>query len=251
MRVMLACVFAVLASGGCGRSHAAYLCDGESEPRLILQDLAATGGVPAIGFANGEFLLLDGQCRAFVNDGDEPFVLRTVLLPARELDGLANELELELWSTERTLSYFRDHLGRSPCFGVDCGNPAPEDVFERSRLLRQALYARGDRVDRGGLRVLARPWVTGEGPRLQWPEGLVPLAEIVVAESSDGPPCVDCVLLSDAESDVLRFELRTHAAASGGPTRGYFIAEDRGEQYTILVRDTVPYEDEDGVLGWP
>lgn len=248
------------------------ICDGSSTIRFA--QVTAGGGQVLPGSQvlneNGfSFFIIDGSCHYWAKGGQFADVKAGVLTPDEELR-LYDDLRVESWPelketcTGRVMdgasSFFRLGTSRivvpSGCSGQDSVSPLAE-IESAFNAHAASLSGRGTPVD-GPVRLVlvAVPvdisWndlVTNAAAA--WPL-MRPAAQFATsAEHASQYRAGDSMLVEIPDAGLLRAIRRTFMASGNALyTGGYVpIRDDAGNRYQLFVRDTVPMEDESGLLG--
>ena len=231
------------------------LCDGSESARLVM---GGGGGFVDESYEfltpDGEYVVVDGQCRYYVVGAD----------PSRILSGALDETQAEAlsnavgWPSYSSWSPYHDLMscpdaGSSYLLAPDvvltctcgCDENAPsglEDAFEQASTFRTSFESDGTALAGVTLRAVAKLGTQlsdpGERPILEWTLDLA-LSDLLLGEND--PYAEDSgVLVEDPDTVAALLELRDESEA--GPTDYVFVEDESGELYGVLIRANLPAE---------
>ncbi len=253
------------------------ICDGTSGIRLAYQQLpkGSLGMGQALLFQNGRYLFVDGQCHYWVfgTKDLQPFWQETrsgTLTEAQE-EALGAALDYPHWSSATAFQSGCDMpeewLWGDGVFRVVAGACHSPSMGPYEELLAEAKAARGwiDTLWTSGapvggpvrLRVVRQPAdVPNNRPKVSWPLQIdiesvaIDLATDINLSLEDPGYLVD----ADPGISVLRSYREQLLAGSLSEFVGQELIisiEANGAVYNLFFRDTVPYEDDQGLLRSP
>jgi hypothetical protein len=239
------------------------LCDGSDEVRLVM---GSGGGFVDESYEfvspDGEYVLIDGQCRYYVV-GTDPSRIPSGTLDAAQADALAAGLG---WQNFAAWTPYIDQescpdAGSAYMIAPDvvltctcgCDMSAPAGLaaaMTEASIWRSTAYAEGTPLSGLTLRAVARLATLlsdpGDAPVLDWTLD-IPLSDLLLPESEpyqrdsgisiDDPASIEALLALREASGL--FE--DVAATPGGYV---FVEDDTGMRYGVLVRAELP-----GTLG--
>ncbi len=229
------------------------LCDGSDSARLVM---GAGGGFVDENYSfltpDGEYVVVDGQCRYYVV-GADPSRILSGTLDAAEADRLANGVG---WPNYSSWSPYLDQqscpdagssylLAPGVVLTCTCGcdESAPAgltDAFSESSTFQSSFESGGSALAGVTLRAVAKLATLlgdpGTRPVLAWTLDLA-LEDMLLGEND--PYEEDSgVLIEDADTIAALLELRD--ASEAGPTDYVFVEDDGGTRYGVLIRANLP-----------
>ncbi|HEY6507614.1 MAG TPA: hypothetical protein VIY56_06350 [Vicinamibacterales bacterium] len=240
------------------------LCNGDPSVRLAFQTVGGGTTLPGsqVTYENGfRYLVVTGDCRYWAMKDDDSDV-REGHLSSAQAEEIVNDWRLSTWTSLDShyghgvpdasvyvLSFEGTHITVSPSFS-DAAEPGQWLGVEGQATLKSA-YDAGTAVA-GPVRFVLVEGATWSSSvqGLDWPLTVDPasLALTYAQASSYVTGTSQVALASDAEA--LR-QLRRDflGAGRGGLTGGYIpVLGPTGAQYQLFVRDSIPIEDEHGLL---
>jgi hypothetical protein len=234
------------------------------------------------------WLYVDGQCNYWVHAGDAQagswFPVRRGRLNEQEAGRIAADFRYESWEDvagrwgeeqpiDGSWTVFFDGTRSVSCFGA-CERPAEGQdrrrfdlvraMVTRQRSLVEELYGRSMNIDSGQMRLLTysgRDPVEGSDltPRtavsVEWPltQSITDVAVSVEDAFSRGYG-ESFLVAGDMDTSALRAVRRQFLAGELGPTINNVLVttpRDSEERYFLYFRDTVPLENDQGLIAVP
>lgn len=260
---------------------AAPICDGAAAPEIssaiaIFPDLGTwiPDGEQVLDDNGYYFVYVDRNCRYWASRA--PFShgeFRTGVLSSADLAHFTNDLLFQRWwdwagvwvpaapVSDAPVAVLYPEFTREAaviCYGLCAGPPLPLElgtIYERVFPFIDGLWQAGASAS-GDVRFIARRWADGEGqanPVFDWPPTSFALADVAVPYSSSPQPAFGQGLLASGNDAMLLRELRGQYLVSwaSSVSPSIEVRDAAGVRYSVFVRDTLPFEDENGLVRPP